>query len=306
MSVPNRTVVVIGATGRQGGSATRHLLRNGWHVRALVRNPSNEEAKDLIAAGADLVVGTMEDRVSLDQAMKDAHGVFSVQPAGLPFSSFTPEDELRCGANVAESAAAAGVRHLVHASVGGAGRNGFFETKRDVERVIKATGLPATILRPVSFMENHINPRHPFFPRNGTLTLPIGPDVPLQLVAVDDIGAFATLAFENPAVYQDMTIELAGDDLSGPQIAAAFGEVSGEFIKYESLFAANRGRNDSPNPAGYEYILRYGQWIAEGGYSADIPLLRRAYPGLTSFRRWLEDRGQTALSSALHPSPPGV
>ena len=107
-------ILVTGATGRQGGVTTRHLLAGGWNVRALTRDAGTPAALELRQIGAEVVQGDPNDRVSLDAAMQGAYGVFCVQPA-LGY-----DDDLRQGKHVAEAARAAFVQHFVYTSVGGA------------------------------------------------------------------------------------------------------------------------------------------------------------------------------------------
>src|SRR5689334_14343681 len=112
MDPRGKTIVVTGATGNQGGATTRHLLADGWHVRALVRDDTTPAAAALAAAGAELVRGDLDDPASLEAAVRGAYGVFSVQSAS--------PDELTQGMNVVDAAKVGGVRHLVYSSVGGA------------------------------------------------------------------------------------------------------------------------------------------------------------------------------------------
>src|SRR5688572_13605533 len=109
----DKTIAVLGATGRQGGAVARHLLRDGWRVRAMTRTPHSAKAKALVGLGADVARGDMADRASMDAALGGAHGVYSVQNPMLGGH----EAEVRQGKTVAD-AAAAGVRHLVYGSAG--------------------------------------------------------------------------------------------------------------------------------------------------------------------------------------------
>ena len=116
----DQPILVTGATGQQGGATARRLLAGGCPVRALVRDPGGQTATALARAGAELVVGDMDDRASLDRAARGAHGVFSVQPAFI--APDFAEHELQRGRNLADAARAADVRHLVYASVASADR----------------------------------------------------------------------------------------------------------------------------------------------------------------------------------------
>src|SRR4051794_28181160 len=111
----DKTIAVVGATGLQGRAVTRHLLSSGWQVRALTRDPDGSPARALASAGAQIVRAEMEDIASLIAAAKGAHGMFSVQPTvGSPGTapSFSADDEVRWGMNVAEAAHATDVAHF--------------------------------------------------------------------------------------------------------------------------------------------------------------------------------------------------
>src|SRR5687767_8990182 len=114
MDADSRAIVVTGATGHQGGAVARHLLRAGWRVRALTRDPTSGKARALAALGAEVAKGDMGDPASLRPVFAGAYGVYSVQNpmiSGL-------EAEVRQGKNVADVASEVGVAHLVYGSAG--------------------------------------------------------------------------------------------------------------------------------------------------------------------------------------------
>lgn len=148
-------VLVAGATGQQGGAVARHLLGDGWEVRALVRDPNKEAAQALLKQGAELVHGDLYDRASLDRALKGMYGVFSIQNYWLPDVGY--EGEVKQGKLLADAAKEAEVQHFVYSSVGAAHRGmgqSHFESKLIIERYLQESGLPFTIVRPVAFMDN--------------------------------------------------------------------------------------------------------------------------------------------------------
>lgn len=290
-----KTVLVTGATGLQGGAAARHLLAAGHNVRALVRDPEAPAARALAQAGAELVPGDMGDRVSLVRAMRGAQGVFSVQPTegypGTP-ADFTTNDEIRLGLNVAEAARDAGVGHIVYTSVGGVDRSpGIrrWESKWRIERHINALALPATILRPVRFMENQSDPR--LGVRDDALTDVFRPDTSVQLIAADDIGAFAALAFTDPDHYVGRAIELAGDELTMRQVVAAISRATGRSITYRAIPREALTGGDPDGIAGYDF------GNDRGGWQAHIPMLRRLHPDLMDFETWLDRHGAAAFAA---------
>ncbi|MCT2587524.1 NmrA/HSCARG family protein [Actinophytocola gossypii] len=265
-----KTVLVIGATGGQGGAVARALLGTGWAVRALVRDPGR--ARDLEALGAELVTGDLDDPGSLRAAARGVHGVFSVQPADL--TAPDPETEVRRGKNVAD--AAEGVAHLVYSSVGAVGRESgvaHFETKAEIEAYLETVGVPATVLRPVFFMENwrYLLPE----PRNGERvgSIALDEDTSLQMIALTDIGRIAANVFDEAVVGR--TIEIAGDELTVRRIAELFTKADGVPTRFER------------RPAQPGELATMFAWLDRAGYRADIAALRERYPDLLTFEAWL-------------------
>ncbi|MFE6932899.1 NmrA/HSCARG family protein [Streptomyces sp. NPDC057699] len=291
MTTTNPTVLVTGATGLQGGATARQLLAAGWRVRALVRDQVSPGAQALVRAGAEVVSGDMGDRASLDAAMRGVHGVFSVQPtAGYPGTppGFSVEDEIQLGMNVIEAGNEADVRHLVYASVAGVERSpGIrrWESKWRIERRIGALGLPATLLRPVRFMENHSDPTMGV--RDGVLADVVEPEVPVQLIAGTDIGAFAALAFTHPDQYIGRALEIAGDELTLPQVVDAISRTTGVAVAYRAIPREALTGLDPDAQAGYDFAHRKG-----GGWQADISKLRSLHPALMTFDTWLRKEGR--------------
>ena len=280
----NKIIAVTGATGQQGGAVARKLLAEGWQVRALTRDLNKPAAQELKALGAELVAGNMDNRTELDAAFKGAYGVFSVQNFWLPTVGF--ENEIKQGKAVADAAKAAGVQHLVYSSVGSAHRGmgqKHFESKWLIEQYIHKLNIPYTILRPVAFMDNHNWSRayilNGTFSGNGTR-----PDKATQIIAVEDIGVFVALAFANIKDYQGKTIELAGDELTEPQLAETFTKVIGRPV---TLTAPTGGWG---NASEEEMQAAYNFFNGEG-YDADIAALRKLHPGLLRFEDYLLKNG---------------
>ena len=292
MSGDGRVVVVTGATGQQGGAVMRHLLTDGWRVRALVRDPGSEKAQAVAKAGAELVAGDLDQRPSLDAALKGAWGAFSIQNYWLPDVGF--DGEIRQGKLFADAAKAAGVKHFLYSSVGAAHRGmgqKHFEAKWLVEQHLHGLGLPYTILRPAAFMEN-IGWQRPAI-SNGTYSgMGLNPGKSLQMVAVDDIGAFASLLFGDPPAGK--TIELSGDEVTEDAIAAALSRVIGRPVKLVQR---------EPQGPQAEEMKSMRAFFNGPAYNADIPALRKRYPGLHTLDQWLEETGWKNLP--VLPMPTG-
>jgi uncharacterized protein YbjT (DUF2867 family) len=174
--------------------------------------------------------------------------------------------------------------------VGGADRDAeitHWQTKWQIELYIRELGLPATILRPVSFMETYYIPDVEKAILRGTLLDPIRQDKPYQLIATDDIGEWAALALTQPRRFVGKALEIAGDELTNPQIAATFARVLGRPVKFRRLplFVTRLA-------LGREFHQMF-KWFNNAGYRADIPALRRDYPEVkpTTLEAWLTREG---------------
>jgi uncharacterized protein YbjT (DUF2867 family) len=277
-----RLILVAGATGNQGGAAARSLLDKGFRVRAFTRNPQKPEAQALTERGAEVVQGDMDDRSDMNRVLEGAYGVFSVQN----FWETGYDREVQQGKMVADAAKAAGVEHFVYSSVGSAHRQtgiSHFDSKWEVEEHVRQIGLSYTILRPVFFMQNWEGMRDHIL--GGTLAQPLDPDKAFQQVAVEDVGAFAAMAFEHPEEWIGREVDLAGDEQTMPEIAETFGRVAGKEIGYYQV-----PWDQFEEQMGEEYAVMY-RWFNDVGYEADITALRQKYPELTTFERYLRSHG---------------
>jgi uncharacterized protein YbjT (DUF2867 family) len=288
-----RLVLVTGATGKQGGAVARHLMEHGFRVRALTRDPDKAAARSLAAQGAELVRGDMDDIRSVEPALRGAYGVFSVQN----FWEVGYEREVREGIALADAAKAAGVEHFVYSSVGSAHRRtglSHFESKWEIEEHIRASGLPATVLRPVFFMDNWEMPMLRTSILGGTLAQPLSPDRAFQQIAVDDIGAFAAMVFGRRDEWLGRAIDLASDERSMADVAQTFGRVIGRPVRYVQV-----PWEQFRQAAGEEYERMY-RWFEDVGYDVDIAALRRIAPQLTTFEQYLRTHG---WENAREPAP---
>jgi uncharacterized protein YbjT (DUF2867 family) len=298
VQVAGKTIVVVGATGQQGRAVTARLLTDGWQVRALTRDPEGVGAKALAAAGAQSVRGDMDDVGSLVAAAEGAYGMFNVQPTvGSPGTApdFSAADEVRWGINVAEAAHAAGITHFVYTSVAGAGRHDEEVLPRNlvskwrIEQHIAKLGLIATILRPASFMENFTGG---YALRDSALVMGLEPNVPQQVMAVDDVGVIAALAFGRPREWIGRVVDLAGDELTPAQMAAAIADAIGRPLAYVQIPIETIRQ-------GSEDFAFANIWLNERGYRVDLPATRRIHPGLMDFRTWLDTTGTAQIKAFL-------
>ena len=277
-----KTILVTGATGQQGGAVTRSLLNDGWKVRLLVRDPNKESAQEFAKQGAELVKGDLYDRASVDAALKGVYSVFSLQNYWLKDVGY--DGEIKQAKLLADASKAAGVQHFVYSSVGAAHRGmgqKHFEVKWLGEQYLQTLGVPYTIVRPVWFMDN-LNWSRPAI-SNGTMASHgIRPEKTLQGIAVEDIGVFVSLVFADPGKFKGQTIELAGDELTEPKMAEVFSKVIGRPVTVGA---------PGPSWAPEEETKAIHNFFNGEAYTADIAAIRKIHPKLLNFEQYLRKNG---------------
>jgi uncharacterized protein YbjT (DUF2867 family) len=272
---------VIGATGQQGGAVVDALLDAGEPVRALVRDPGSAKSVALSERGVTLSRADQEDPASLTEALRGVRGLFLM--TSYDERDGGTEGETRRGRAVAESAARADVPLVVYSSVGGAERETgipHFESKRRVEEVL--TGLvPAVFVRPTFFMENLSRALGAEDAPEFVLRLPIPGDVPMQMVAVADIGQVSAAALRDPASVPGGSVEIAGDEVAFADAAALIGRQLGKRGRFEALPLSVMD-GDSDRQAMF-------QWFVDTpGYRADFAATRRLDPEVLDLPGWLD------------------
>jgi uncharacterized protein YbjT (DUF2867 family) len=267
----NRDIILVtGATGNQGGAVARQLLLRGCRVRAMTRNPEGDAGKSLTKLGAQVVQGDFNDPQSLEGALDGAWGAYSVQDnreAGVVW-----EEEK--GKLFAEIARKKGIAHFVYSSVGSAHRNTgvpHFDNKWRIEQKIRELAFPSyTILRPAFFMENFLSPMIKPALLEGKLSLALKPDTVLQMIAVEDIGKFGALAFENHEKMNGVALDISGDQRTMPEVADIISRAMDKRITFDS-----RPIEEVKN--WNEDIAIMLEWFDRVGYCADIEGLERTY-----------------------------
>jgi uncharacterized protein YbjT (DUF2867 family) len=272
----SKIILVTGATGQQGGAVARALLAKGQKIRVMTRNP--DKASALVKAGAEIVKGDLMNPGDLQAALRGAQGVFAMS---TPFEAGM-DAEVRQGIEMADAAKRAGVAHYVYTSVGSAHRHTgipHFESKWKVEQHIAKIGLPATILRPVWFMENFTTFAKPS--AEGVLSLPMKPGRKLAMVALKDIGEFGAAAFLRPKDFLGQAIDLAGDDLSMAEVAAQLSRTMGRPIRFQEF-----PLKQAEAAMGHDLVVMF-KWFDDVGYAIDVPGLKRQFGlPLTTFAEW--------------------
>jgi uncharacterized protein YbjT (DUF2867 family) len=273
----DRTILITGVTGHQGGAVAQALQDSGFRLRGLTRKPESDRAAALARSGVDLVKGDLDDEATLRPALAGVWGVFGVQNA---LEAGVKGEEAQ-GKRLATLAREAGVEHYVYTSVGSAHkRTGVphFDSKWRIEETVRGLGFPShVILRPVFFMENLLAP---FTLQGSTLALALGPGTKLQMIAVDDIGWFGARAFTDAAALNRREIDLAGDARTMTEVAANLTQALGRPIAFAQT-PLEQVRQYSKDMA----LMM--EWFERVGYSADIAGLEREFGrALTKLPDW--------------------
>ncbi|WP_067669689.1 NmrA family NAD(P)-binding protein [Nocardia miyunensis] len=296
MSAQHDRILVTGATGKQGGATARTLLAEGIPVRALVRDPDAPAARALAELGAELAIGDFDAPDTIAAAVSDVRAVFGVPPAAFGPDGWDVELEATRGEALVAASRAAGVEQFVFTGVASFARNERWGVngKLRIERAVADSGMRYTLLRPVRFMENYLAQGFLVDGIHDGVNRHLFPaDLPIQMIAVDDIAAVAALAFAEPDRLHGRTLGLAGDQLTMREAAARITEAIGIPVRYEEIpesEAAERG----PEIRNVWRLAREGDT-----WRADIPALREIHPGLRSFDTWLAEIGAAQLKSLL-------
>jgi len=273
----DRTILITGVTGHQGGAVAQALQGTAFLLRGMTRKPESERAAAVARHGVDVVKGDLDDEATLRRALAGAWGVFGVQntwEAGV-------EREEAQGKRLATLAREAGVAHYVYTSVGSANRRTgvpHFDNKWRIEETVRGLRFPShVILRPVFFMENLVAP---YSLQGSTLASALGPGTQVQMIAVDDIGWFGARAFTDAAALNRREIDLAGDLRTMPEAAEILTETLGRPIAFAQtpIEQVRQYSND---------MALMLQWFERVGYSADIAGLEREFGrALTKLPAW--------------------
>jgi uncharacterized protein YbjT (DUF2867 family) len=249
-----KIIAVVGATGAQGGGLVRAIMADtagGFTARAITRDVNSDKAKALAALGAEVVAADVDDVESLKRAFAGAHGAFCVT---FFWDHFSPEKEMAQAKAMADAAKAAGVKHVVWSSLEdtrewvpladdrmptlqGKYKVPHFDAKGESDRFFLESGVPATILLTSFYWDNFV--AFGMGPKKGPdgvlgITMPMG-DKKLPGIAAEDIGRCAFGVFTQGASMAGKTVGIAGDHLTGAQMAAAMSKAIGQPIRYNDV-----------------------------------------------------------------------
>jgi uncharacterized protein YbjT (DUF2867 family) len=304
-----KTIAVVGATGAQGGGLARAILSDpsgGFAARALTRDPNSEKAKELAKRGAEVVAADVDDVESLKRAFQGAHGAFCVT---FFWAHSSPERELASATNMARAAKHAGLEHVIWSTLEdtrrwvplsdnrmptlmGKYKVPHLDSKGEADHVFRDLGVPTTFLLTSFYWDNFI-----YFgmgPKRGpdgklAITLPMD-DKKLSAIAAEDIGKCALGIFKRGREFIGKTVGIAGEHLTGAQMAAAFSKALGQEVRYNPVPPDVYRSFGFPGAADLGNMFQFKRDFQEvwvGNRSVD--LARSLNPALQTFEQWLAE-----------------
>ena len=300
-----KIIAVVGATGAQGGGLVRAILADpsgGFAVRAITRDVGTAQAKALAKQGADVVAGDVDDEASLERALKGAYGAYFVT---FFWAHFSPEREMTNARAMAQAAKAAGLQHVIWSTLEdtrawvplsdnrmptllGSYKVPHFDAKGASNKFFTDLGLPVTLLLTSFYWDNFINfGMGPTVGKDGqlALTLPMA-DKKLPGIAAGDIGGCKTVG-------------IAGEHLTGQQMADAFTRALGQKVVYNAVTPEAYRGFGFPGAEDLGNMFQFKQEF-ESYYcgARDLALSRALNPKLQTFDQWLHAHARETLGKA--------
>jgi len=302
-----KTIVVVGATGAQGGGLVRAILNDDSHefnVRAITRNINSDKAKELLKQGAEVVAADLDDIESLKKAF---HGVYGAYCVTFFWNHFSPEKEKENARTLAEAAKHAGIKHIIWSTLDdtrqwipltdnrmptllGKYKVPHFDAKGEANHFFTDLGLPVTFLNTAFYWDNFI-----YFgsgPKKGkdgklSITIPMG-DKKLPGIVASDIGKCALGIFKADQKYIGKTIGIAGEHLTIKEIAETFSQVLNKEVIYNSIEPEVYRSFGFPGAEDMGNMFQFKRdFEQEYCKSRDLELTRLLNPTVRSFREWL-------------------
>src|SRR3954463_10877539 len=307
-----KIITVFGATGAQGGGLVRAILNDPnseFIARAVTRDINSDKAKDLAAQGAEVVYGDLRNAESVHKALEGAYGAFFVT---FFWAHFSPEREKAEAAVFAKAAKEARIKHAIWSTLEDTRelvplhddrmptlqenyKVPHFDAKGESNKQFTDAGVPTTFLHASFYWDNFI-----YFgagPKRGgdgklALTLPIG-EAKMAGIGAEDIGKCAYGIFKNPSVYIDKYVGVAGEHLTGNEMAEAMGKALGEPVIYNKVPADVYRSFGFPGADELGNMFQiYDEFEEKLNELRDVYTSRQLNPALQNFEQWLADNGR--------------
>jgi uncharacterized protein YbjT (DUF2867 family) len=302
-----KIIAVVGATGAQGGGLVRAILEDesaGFAARALTRDANSDTAKELAKLGAEVVAADVDDVDSLERAFRGAHGAYCVT---FYWAHFKPEKEAAEAESMARAAKDAGVKHVIWSTLEdtrrlvplsddrmptlmGKYKVPHFDAKGASDQLFRDAGVPTTFLLTSFYWDNLIH--FGMGPKKGpdgalAFTLPMG-DKKLPGIAAEDIGRCAYGVFKKGGEYIGKTVGIAGDHLTGGQMAAALTKALGQPVRYNAVTPEVYRGFGFPGADDLGNMFQYKRdFEAQFCGARSLEVSRALNPALQSFDAWL-------------------
>jgi uncharacterized protein YbjT (DUF2867 family) len=301
-----KIIAVIGATGQQGGGLAHAILaepESGFKLRAVTRNPDSEKARELAELGAEVVQADVDDEASLAKAFEGAYGAYLVTNF---WEHFSPDREYAQAKHLAQAAKAAGVQHAVWSTLEdtrdavpldddrmptlmGKYKVPHFDVKGEANALFNDAGVPTTFLQTTFYWDGFASNFGPQRQEDGSLVLAMAlGDSKLAGIASEDIGRTAFGIFKGGKGLVGQTVSIAGEHLTGAELAEAFTEVLGEQVHYYPV--PFDGLRAGGFPAAEELgnmFQYYAEFDQEFTGRRDLDKVRELNPQLKNFKAWL-------------------
>jgi uncharacterized protein YbjT (DUF2867 family) len=306
--MPDKKIIaVVGATGAQGGGLVRAILndkQSGFTARALTRNVNSDKAKALAKLGAEVVAVDIDNEASLKKAFAGAYGAFCVT---FFWDHMKPEKEMAEAASMARAAKAAGLQHVIWSTLddtrkwvplsdnrmptlGGKYKVPHFDGKGEADKYFSQEGVPTTWLLTSFYWDNFI-----YFglgPKKGpdgkfAITFPMG-DKKLPGMAAEDIGKCALGIFKRGKEFIGKKVGIAGEHLTGAQMAAAFSKAMGQEVHYNDVPPEVYRGFGFPGADDMGNMFQFKRDFNDVFCGArDLKFSRSLNPALQTFEQWL-------------------
>jgi uncharacterized protein YbjT (DUF2867 family) len=311
-----KIIAVVGATGAQGGGLVRAILGDpagGFAVRAITRDPASDKARELARLGAEVVAADVDDEASLTRALQGAYGAYFVT---FFWAHFSPDKEKAEAAIMARAAKAAGIRHAIWSTLEdtrrwvplsdprmptlmGQYKVPHFDAKGESDHLFTDAGVPTTFLLTSFYWDNLIH--FGMGPKKGPdgrlgFTLPMG-DAKLAGMAAEDIGRCAYGVFKAGPKYIGKTVGIAGEHLTGAQMAAALGRAFGQPVAHNAVTPDVYRSFGFPGADDLGNMFQfYRDFEADFCAARSVEESRALNPSLQSFAAWLDaNKGRIPL-----------
>jgi uncharacterized protein YbjT (DUF2867 family) len=311
-----KIIAIVGATGAQGGGLVRAILgdpNGGFTARAITRDVNSEKAKALAKLGAEVVAADVDDLESLKRAFQGAYGAYCVT---FYWAHFSPEKELAEATAMAQAAKAAGVEHVIWSTLEdtrrwvplgddrmptlmGKYKVPHFDAKGEANHFFTDLGLPVTLLQTSFYWDNFIG--FGMGPKKGpdgvlAFTMPMG-DKKLPGIAAEDIGRCAYGIFKRGKEFIGKTVGIAGEHLTGAQMAAALTKALGKEVRYNDVPPDVYRSFGFPGAEDLGNMFQFKRDFEHYFCGArNLEFSRSLNPELQTFEAWLErNKGRIPL-----------